>query len=191
MNPEKMDDATRTELMNAEIDGVATEAQRAALAQLLQRDPSAREELEALRAVADLLGRTRAPQPPENFAEGVMTMVRRVRETGWIGRLKAALTRAGWSWGSQPEDSINLSPGHGYVSAGVGAPKRSREDVMARQQNMFQRRMIFAGQACSRWRPGRLLRRLLSPGQGRGVRDHRRRRAVPLLADHRGRRQAR
>ena len=145
MNPEKMDDATRTELMNAEIDGVATEAQRAALAQLLQWDPSAREELEALRAVADLLGRTRAPQPPENFAEGVMTMVRRVRETGWIGRLKAALTRAGWSWGSQPEDSINLSPGHGYVSAGVGAPKRSREDVMARQQNMFQRRMIFAG----------------------------------------------
>ena len=145
MNPEKMDDATRTELMNAEIDGVATEAQRAALAQLLQRDPSAREELEALRAVADLLGRTRAPQAPENFAEGVMTMVRRVRETGWIARLKAALTRAGWSWGSQPEDSINLSPGHGYVSAGVGAPKRSREDVMARQQNMFQRRMIFAG----------------------------------------------
>jgi len=145
MNPEKMDDATRTELMNAEIDGVATEAQRAALAQLLQRDPSAREELEALRAVADLLGRTRAPQAPENFAEGVMTMVRRVRETGWIARLRAALTRAGWSWGSQPEDSINLSHGHGYVSAGVGAPKRSREDVMARQQNMFQRRMIFAG----------------------------------------------
>ena len=53
MNPERMDDATRAELLNAEIDGVASEAQRAALAELLQRDPSAREELEALRAVAD------------------------------------------------------------------------------------------------------------------------------------------
>ena len=145
MNPERMDDATRTELLNAEIDGVATETQRAALAELLQRDPSAREELEALRAVAELLGRTPAPQAPESFPEGVMSAVRRVRETGWIARLKGALTRAGWSWGPSREDSVNLSPGHGYVSAGVGAPKRSREDVMARQQNMFQRRMIFAG----------------------------------------------
>jgi hypothetical protein len=140
-----MDDATRSELLNAEIDGVTTETQRSALAELLQRDPSAREELEALRALAELLGRVPAPGAPDSFADGVMTAVHRVRETSWMGRLKGALIRAGWSWGPQREDSINLSHGHGYVSAGVGAPKRSREDVMARQQNMFQRRMIFAG----------------------------------------------
>jgi hypothetical protein len=145
MNPEKMDDATRTELLNAEVDGVATEAQRAALQGLLQWDPSAREELEALRAVADLLGRTPVPEAPDDFTEGVMTAVHRVRERSWLTRLRGALVRAGWSWGPQREDSTNLSLGQGYVSAGVGAPKRSREDVMARQQNMFQRRMIFAG----------------------------------------------
>src|SRR5262245_21264625 len=145
MNPERMDDATRTELLNAEVDGVATEAQRAALAELLQRDPSAREELEALRGVADLLGRVPTPGAPESFTEGVMTAVHRVREGSWLTRLTRALVRAGWSWGPQREDSTNLSPGQGYVSAGGGAPKRSREDVMARQQNMFQRRMIFAG----------------------------------------------
>ena len=145
MNPERMDDATRAELLNAEIDGVATESQRAALAELLQRDLSAREELEALRAVAELLGRTPVPGAPESFAEGVMMAVRRVRTTSWLTRLRSALVRAGWSWGPQREDSVNYSHEHGYVSAGVGAPKRSREDVMARQQNMFQRRMIFAG----------------------------------------------
>ncbi len=145
MNSEKMDDATRTELLNADVDGVATEAQRAALQGLLQWDPSAREELEALRAVADLLGRTPVPEAPDDFTEGVMTAVHRVRERSWLTRLRGALVRAGWSWGPQREDSTNLSLGQGYVSAGVGAPKRSREDVMARQQNMFQRRMIFAG----------------------------------------------
>ena len=145
MNPEKMDDATRSELLNAEVDGVATESQRAALQGLLQRDPAAREELEALRAVADLLGRTPAPEAPDDFTDSVMTAVHRVRESSWLTRLTNALVRAGWSWGPQREDSTNLSLGQRYVSAGVGAPKRSREDVMARQQNMFQRRMIFAG----------------------------------------------
>src|SRR5262245_45568389 len=115
MNPERMDDATRDELLNAEIDGVTTESQRAALAELLQRDPSAREELEALRAVAELLGRTPAPGAPESFAEEVMTAVHRVRASSWLTRLRSAMIRAGWSWGPQGDDSVNYSHRHGYV----------------------------------------------------------------------------
>ena len=96
-----IDDETRTELLNAAVDGVATEAQRAELAELLERDPSAREELEALRALADLLGRSAAPGVPESFVDDVMTAAQRSRvsaQSGWIARLKGALRAAGWSW---------------------------------------------------------------------------------------------
>jgi hypothetical protein len=143
-----MDDATRAELLNATVDGVATEAQRAAVEELLARDPSAREELEALRAIADLLRRAPAPGVPEALVGDVMTAVQRSgvpAEASWMAWLKGTLAEAGWSWGPLKEKVTNISRGREYVGTGVGAPRRSTEDVMGARQNMFQRRMIFAG----------------------------------------------
>jgi anti-sigma factor RsiW len=103
-----MDDTTRAELLNATVDGVATEAQRAAVADLLERDPSAREELEALRAVADLPRRVPVPETPDGFTESVME--RRARAaTGWPDRLRAALAAMGWSWGPLRGKTTNLA----------------------------------------------------------------------------------
>lgn len=64
------------DLIQAEIDGLATPEEREALRAWAERDPSVREELREMRGLADLLARVPKVAPPQDLASGVMRAVR-------------------------------------------------------------------------------------------------------------------
>jgi hypothetical protein len=64
------------DLIQAEIDGLATPDERETLRAWAERDPSVREELREMRGLADLLARVPMVAPPQDLAGGVMRAVR-------------------------------------------------------------------------------------------------------------------
>lgn len=79
------------ELMHAEIDGVATEAQRARLQTALADSPEAREEYARLQGVTRLLAEVKSVEPPAHLTADVMRAIRNRRHAsggGWIQRLR-------------------------------------------------------------------------------------------------------
>jgi len=64
------------ELINAAIDGVATEAERLRLRDAITRDAAVRDEYRRLQGLSDLLARVEPEEPPEQLAPSVMRAVR-------------------------------------------------------------------------------------------------------------------
>jgi len=64
------------DLIQAEIDGVATPDERQALAAWAERDASVREQLHEMRGLLDLLSRVERVAPPVDLASGVMRAIR-------------------------------------------------------------------------------------------------------------------
>jgi hypothetical protein len=82
------------ELIHAEIDGVATEAEQARLRDVISRNSEAREEYRRLRGLFDVLGQVEPAAPPPQLACNVMREVRARRDAmhlGITGRIRAFL----------------------------------------------------------------------------------------------------
>lgn len=85
------------ELVQAEIDGCATDEQRAALAARLARDPAARDEARRIRALAETLDRLEPVAAPPEMVDAIMRSIRSEPKAGPRG-LWSRL-RAGWPSG--------------------------------------------------------------------------------------------
>lgn len=83
------------DLIQAEIDGLATPDEREALRAWAERDPSVREELREMRGLAELLARVPKVAPPGDLAGGVMRAIRLSKQSsestarGPFARLRA------------------------------------------------------------------------------------------------------
>jgi hypothetical protein len=80
------------DLIQAEIDGVATEAEQIRLRELVAGDPSVRDEYRRLRGLCDLLARVEPEAPPARLAPAVMRAVRAHRgptRGGLVGSVRA------------------------------------------------------------------------------------------------------
>jgi len=82
-------DLNPKDLIQAEIDGVATPEQREALRGWADRDPSVREELRDMQGLSELLSRVEKVAPPETLAADVMRAIR-------LERRSKAQDRGGW-----------------------------------------------------------------------------------------------
>ena len=85
------------DLIQAEIDGLATPEEREALRAWAERDPSVREELREMRGLADVLARVPTVAPPQDLAAGIMRAVRLSKERP--ARRPLAELRALWPSG--------------------------------------------------------------------------------------------
>jgi hypothetical protein len=80
------------ELIHAEIDGVATEAQQVRLRDAITRDAEVRDEYRRLRGLCDLLARVEPEAPPAQLVPSVMRAVRAGRgeaRGGILGRVRS------------------------------------------------------------------------------------------------------
>ena len=80
------------DLIHAEIDGVATEAERIRLRDAITRDAEVRDEFRRLRGLCDILARVEPVAPPTQLAGSVMRAVRSQKNTlrsGFLGRMRA------------------------------------------------------------------------------------------------------
>lgn len=91
-------DSEILDLMNAELDGVLEERDRARLREILARDEAAREEYRRLVAVRDLLATVQPVEPPRQLSADVMRAIRADRAAlrgGISRRLRAVWPREG------------------------------------------------------------------------------------------------
>lgn len=80
------------ELIHAEIDGVATEAQQVRLRDAITRDAAVRDEYRRFRGLSDVLARVEPAEPPAELAPNIMRAVRAhrsARRGGLLGRVSA------------------------------------------------------------------------------------------------------
>jgi anti-sigma factor RsiW len=80
------------DLIQAEIDGVATEAEQIRLRDAITRDAAIRDEFRRLQGLSDLLARVEPELPPARLAPAVMRAVRAHRGTtrgGFVGSVRA------------------------------------------------------------------------------------------------------
>ena len=80
------------DLIHAEIDGVATEAERIRLRDAITGDAEVRDEFRRLRGLCDILARVEPAAPPTQLAGSVMRAVRAQKNTlrgGFLGRMRA------------------------------------------------------------------------------------------------------
>jgi hypothetical protein len=81
------------ELIQAELDGIATQAEQIRLRDAIARDPAVRDEYRRLRGLCDLLAQVEPSEPPARLAPNVMRAVRSTRaarSAGIFGRMRAS-----------------------------------------------------------------------------------------------------
>jgi len=86
------------ELIHAEIDGVATEAQQVRLRDAISRDSAVRDEYRRVRGLCDVLAQVEPAEPPAQLAQNVMRAVRTQRGNAHGGL--ATRARSFWPGGS-------------------------------------------------------------------------------------------